>query len=81
MARKLYQETEGHMLTPKIGTIQVFWIDRSDLSSKLVRPVEVAAEQKAESLMPVSVPCDGETPLAFLVLGVGVLTLWSGPNQ
>jgi len=30
------------MLTPKIGTIQVFWIiwtDRSDLSSKPVRPV------------------------------------------
>ena len=25
LARKLYQETGGHMLTPKIGTIQVFW--------------------------------------------------------
>ena len=42
LARKLYQETGGHMLTPKIGTIQVFWTiwtDRSDLSSKPVRPV------------------------------------------
>ena len=32
----------GHMLTPKIGTMKVFWTiwaDRSDLSSKPVRPV------------------------------------------
>ena len=43
--------------------------DRSNRPEQPVRPVEVAAEQKAESAMPVSVPCDGETPLAFLVLG------------
>jgi len=33
------------------------------------RPVEVLAEQKAELAMPVLVPCDGETPLAFSVQG------------
>ena len=34
-----------------------------------MRPVEVAAEQKAELAMPVSAPCDGKTPLAFSVQG------------
>ena len=43
--------------------------DRSDRPEQPVRSVEVSAEQKAELAMPVSVPCDGETPLAFLVLG------------
>jgi len=43
--------------------------DRSDRPERPVRPVEVAAEQKAELAIPVSVPCDGETPLAFLVQG------------
>jgi len=42
LVRKLYQETGGHMLILKIGTMKVFctiWADRSDLSSKTVRPV------------------------------------------
>ena len=42
LVRKLYQETGGHMLTPKIGTTKVFWAiwtDRSDLSHEPVRPV------------------------------------------
>jgi len=43
--------------------------DRSDLPEQPVRPVEVAAEQKAELAMPVSAPCDGKTPLAFSVQG------------
>jgi len=43
--------------------------DRSDRPEQPVRPVGVAAEQKAESAMPVSVPCDGETPLTFSVQG------------
>ena len=43
--------------------------DRSDRPKQPVRPVEVSAEQKAELAMPVSVPCDEETPLAFLVQG------------
>ena len=42
---------------------------RSDRPEQPVRPIEVSAEHKAELAMPVSVPCDGETPLAFLVLG------------
>jgi len=42
---------------------------RSDRPEQPVRPVEVAAEQKAELELPVSVLCDGETPLAFLVQG------------
>jgi len=41
--------------------------DRSDRPEQPVRPVEVATEQKAELAMPVSAPCDGETPLAFSV--------------
>ena len=41
--------------------------DRSDCPEQPVRPVEVSAEQKAELAMPVSVPCVGETPLAFSV--------------
>ena len=41
--------------------------DRSDRPEQPVRPVEVAAEQKAASAIPVSVPCDGETPLSFSV--------------
>ena len=44
--------------------------DRSDRPEQPVRPVEVSAEQKAELAMPVSVPCDGETPLAFSVQGI-----------
>ena len=43
--------------------------NRSDRPEQPVRPVEVAAEQKAELAMPISVPCDGETLLAFLVQG------------
>ena len=43
--------------------------NRSDCPEQPVRPVEVASKQKAELATPVSVPCDGETPLAFLVLG------------
>ena len=43
--------------------------DRSDRPEQPVRPIEVAAEQKTESAMLVSVPCDGETPLTFLVQG------------
>ena len=43
--------------------------DRSDRPEQPVRPVEVSAEQKAELAMPVSVLCDGETPLAFSVQG------------
>ena len=43
--------------------------DRSNRPEQPVRPVEVSAEQKAELAMPVSVPCDGETSLAFSVQG------------
>ena len=43
--------------------------DRSDQYKRPVRPVEVAAEQKAELELLVSALCDGETPLAFLVQG------------
>ena len=43
--------------------------DRSDRLEQPVRPVEVASKQKAELATPVSVPCDRETPLAFLILG------------
>ena len=42
LVRKLYHETGGHMLTPKFGTMKVFWTiwtDRPDLSPKMVRPV------------------------------------------
>jgi len=42
---------------------------RSDRPEQPVRPVEVAAEQKAELELPVSALCDGETPLAFSVQG------------
>ena len=41
--------------------------DRSDRPEQPVRPIEIAAEQKIELAMPVSVPCDGETPLTFSV--------------
>ena len=43
--------------------------DRSNRPEQPVRPVEVAAEQKVKLAMPVSAPCDGETPLAFSVQG------------
>ena len=43
--------------------------DRSDRPEQPVRPIEIAAEQKTELAMPVSVPCDGETPLSFSVQG------------
>ena len=43
--------------------------DRSDRPEQPVRSVEVSTEQIAELAMPVSVPCDGETPLAFSVRG------------
>ena len=43
--------------------------DRSDRPEKPVRPVEVSAKQKAELAMPISIPCDRETPLAFSVQG------------
>ena len=43
--------------------------NRSDRPEQLVRPVEVAAEQKAKLAMPISAPCDGKTPLAFSVQG------------
>ena len=43
--------------------------NRSDRPAQPIRPVEVAAEQKAELAMPVSVPCDEETPLTFSVQG------------
>ena len=42
LVRKFYQETRGHMLTPKFDTMKVFWTiwtDRPDLSPKMVRPV------------------------------------------
>ena len=43
--------------------------DRSDRLEQPVRPVEVASKQKAELATPISVPCDGEKPLAFSVRG------------
>ena len=43
--------------------------DWSDRPEQPVIPFEVAVEQKAELAVPVLAPCDGETPLAFLVQG------------
>ena len=43
--------------------------DRSDCPEQPVRPVDPSIQQKAESAIPVSVPCNGETPLAFSVQG------------
>ena len=43
--------------------------NRFDCPEQPVRPIEVASKQKAELVTPVLVPCDGETPLAFLVQG------------
>ena len=43
--------------------------DQSNRPEQPVRPVEVAAEQKAELELPVSALCDGKTPLAFSVQG------------
>jgi len=54
---------------PPQGTGLTGTSDRSNRPEQPVRPVGVAAEQKAESAMPVSVPCDGETPLTFSVQG------------
>ena len=55
---------EPHQETGLTGTS-----DRCDRPEQPIRPVEVLAEQKAELAMPVLVPCDGETPLAFSVQG------------
>ena len=68
------QEAEGQTIQPQqtngtSGQGMEGTSDRSDRPEQPVRPVEVAAKQKAESAMLVSVPCDGETPLAFLVQG------------
>ena len=41
--------------------------DRSDRPEQPVRPVDPSIQQKAESAIPVSVPCNGETPLSFSV--------------
>jgi len=43
--------------------------NRSDRPEQPVRPVDPSIQQKAESAIPVSVPCDGETPLSFSVQG------------
>jgi len=43
--------------------------DRSDCPEQPVRPIDPSIQQKAESAMPVLVPCDGETPLAFSLQG------------
>ena len=43
--------------------------DRSDRPEKPVRPVEVASKQKTKLATPVLAPCDGKSPLAFLVQG------------
>ena len=47
--------------------------DRSDRPEKPVRPVEVASKQKTKLATPVLAPCDGKSPLAFLVQGNGEL--------
>ena len=43
--------------------------DRSDRPEQPVRPVDPSIQQKAESTIPISVPCDGEKPLSFSVQG------------
>ena len=43
--------------------------DRSDRPEQPVRPVDPSIQQKAESAIPVLVPCNGETPLSFSVQG------------
>ena len=68
------QEAKGQTIQPQqtngtSGQGMEGTSDRSDRPEQPVRPVEVSAEQKAELAMPVSVPCDGETPLAFSVRG------------
>ena len=49
---------------------QFEWCNRPvDCSEQPVRPVEVATEKKAKFAMPISIPCDGKTPLICSVQG------------
>ena len=43
--------------------------NRFDRPEQPVRPVDPSIQQKAESAIPISVPCDRETPLSFSVQG------------
>ena len=43
--------------------------DWSDCPEQPVRPVDPSIQQKAELAMPVSVSCDGDTPLSFSAQG------------
>ena len=43
--------------------------DQFDRPEQPVRPVDPSIQQKAELAIPVSVPCDGQTPLSFSVQG------------
>ena len=52
---------------PPLPTSLTGTFNRSDSSDQPVRPVQPVVEQKAELEMPVSVPCNEETPLAPLV--------------
>ena len=61
---QLARSVEPPQATALTGTSD--WSDRPE---QPVRPVGVAAEQKAELELPVSALCDGETPLAFSVQG------------
>ena len=63
-ANQLARPVEPPQVTSLTGTS-----DRSDRPEQPVRPVDPSIQQKAESTIPISVPCDGEKPLSFSVQG------------
>ena len=64
VADQLARPVEPPQVTGLTGTS-----DRSDRPEQPVRPVDPSIQQKAESTIPISVPCDGEKPLSFSVQG------------
>ena len=64
VADQLARPVEPPQVTGLTGTS-----DRSDRPEQPVRPVDPSIQQKAESAIPVLVPCNGETPLSFSVQG------------
>jgi len=67
MSHKVWRIKEADQPTRPVKPPQA--TGTSDRLGQLVRPVDPSVQQKAESAMPVLVPCDGETPLAFSLQG------------
>ena len=63
------QGMEGQSSWPASMTGQAISGDRSDCPEQPVRPIDPSIQQKAESAITVSVPCDRATPLSFSVQG------------